>query len=117
MDDPRGGAWWEVEDVVAHTGSGAGSRYLVRYKGFPAAFDECKSKRDATVSDALVKSYRSLLGDGDVLGRLIRADRVRAGRLARHGATRRRRPFARILLMYLREYHHYYGERETSLVY
>lgn len=57
--DPRGGTWWEVEDVVAHVGTGSRRRYLVRYKGFSAAFDEWK--RTCNVSDVLVRDYEELL--------------------------------------------------------
>jgi hypothetical protein len=60
MDDPRGGSWWEVEDVVSHHGRrGKGRRYLVRYLGFPASFDEWKSTAD--VSQFLVDAYEELL--------------------------------------------------------
>lgn len=57
--DPRGGSWWEVEDVAA-TRVRLGKRwYLVRYKGFSEAFDEWKSEAD--VSQVLVDSYHELL--------------------------------------------------------
>ena len=59
MSSPRGGTWWEVEDVVAHVGTGSRRRYLVRYKGFSAAFDEWK--RTCDVSDVLVRDYEELL--------------------------------------------------------
>ncbi len=59
-DDPRGGTWWEVEDVVASRVTKAGAvKYLVRYKGFSAAFDEWKGSKD--VSEALVKDYQELV--------------------------------------------------------
>ena len=62
MDDPRGGSWWEVEDVVAHVGrSRKDRRYLVRYLGFPASFDEWKGPSD--VSKVLVESYEALLNE------------------------------------------------------
>ena len=35
MDDPRGGSWWEVEDVVAHMGPLSRRRYLVRISASP----------------------------------------------------------------------------------
>ena len=60
MEDPRGGAWWEVEDVVAareHKGSGR-RRFLVRFKGFGPEFDEWKSEAD--VSEKLVQAYDDL---------------------------------------------------------
>lgn len=57
--DPRGGTWWEVEDVVAHVGSKGRRRYLVRYKGFSATFDEWK--RTCDVSEELVQDYEELL--------------------------------------------------------
>ena len=57
--DPRGGTWWEVEDVVAHVGYKGLRRYLVRYKGFSAAFDEWK--RTCDVSEELVRDYEELL--------------------------------------------------------
>lgn len=43
-DDPRGGTWLEVEDVAASKVTKAGSvKFLVRYRGLLAAFDEWKS--------------------------------------------------------------------------
>ena len=52
--DPRGGTWWEVEDVVAsHRGPKNRRRFLVRYKGFGPAYDEWKTERD--VSPQLIK--------------------------------------------------------------
>ena len=62
--DPRGGTWWEVEDVVATrvTRRGRGRRrtqYLVRYKGFSEAYDEWKDEKD--VSTVLVQHYSDLL--------------------------------------------------------
>lgn len=95
MDDPRGGSWWEVEDVVAHTGRWRkGRRYLVRYLGFPASFDEWKAPAD--VSQALVDSYEELLreaaeaaDDEHVTGRDKRVRRSVEGRMAatRFGRT------------------------------
>jgi hypothetical protein len=68
--DPRGGTWWEVEDVVAHRrrkGRGKGRRlFLVRYKGFGPSFDEWKREED--VSERLVREYDELCrlaGGGD----------------------------------------------------
>ena len=50
MVDPRGGTWWEVEDVVAsHHGPGR-RMFLVRYKGFGPAYDEWKAERDSGAS-------------------------------------------------------------------
>ena len=60
--DPRGGTWWEVEDVVSHQACPRGGRpkkYLVRYKGFDASFDEWKAPRD--VSQVLIDGYQELL--------------------------------------------------------
>ena len=57
--DPRGGTWWEVEDVVACKKVKGKTRYLVLYKGFSEAYDEWKAERD--VSKVLVQSYRELL--------------------------------------------------------
>ena len=59
MDDPRGGTWWQVEDVVPHVGKPKNQRYLVLYMGFPASFDEWKST--AGVSQVFVDSYEALL--------------------------------------------------------
>jgi len=57
--DPRGGTWWEVEDVVAsHRGPKNRRRFLVRYKGFGPAYDEWKAERD--VSPQLIKEYDEL---------------------------------------------------------
>jgi hypothetical protein len=57
--DPRGGTWWEVEDVVAsHRGPKNNRRFLVRYKGFGPAYDEWKSEHD--VSPQLIKEYDEL---------------------------------------------------------
>ena len=84
--DPRGGTWWEVEDVVAHVGTGSRRRYLVRYKGFSAAFDEWK--RTSDVSDVLVRDYEELLerarpsDDPPVVEAKSRATR-RSGRVRR----------------------------------
>ena len=59
MVDPRGGAWWEVEDVVAsHRGPKGNRRFLVRYKGFGPAYDEWKAEHD--VSPQLIKEYDEL---------------------------------------------------------
>ena len=44
---------------MAHVGTGSRRRYLVRYKGFSAAFDEWK--RTCDVSDVLVRDYEELL--------------------------------------------------------
>jgi hypothetical protein len=67
--DPRGGTRWEVEDVVSHqpcSRIGQPKKYLVRYKGFPASFDEWKSPKDVT--RVLIDEYKALLdralGDG-----------------------------------------------------
>ena len=63
--DPRGGTWWEVEDVVTTRHGGKtknGKRqlqYLVRYKGFTEAYDEWKAERD--VSEALIRGYKALV--------------------------------------------------------
>ena len=60
--DPRGGTWWEVEDVVSHQPcprGGRPKRYLVRYKGFDSSFDEWKGPRD--VSQVLIDEYQELL--------------------------------------------------------
>jgi len=60
--DPRGGTWWEVEDVVSHQPcprGGRPKRYLVRYKGFDSSFDEWKGPRD--VSQVLIDEYQGLL--------------------------------------------------------
>ena len=57
--DPRGGTWWEVEDVVAsHRGPKKNRRFLVRYKGFGPAYDEWKAEHD--VSPQLIKEYDEL---------------------------------------------------------
>ena len=57
--DPRGGTWWEVEDVMAHRHQRHGRRFfLVRYKGFGPSFDEWKREED--VSEQLVKEYDEL---------------------------------------------------------
>ena len=57
--DPRGGAWWEVEDVVAHRYRLNGRRhFLVRYKGFGPSFDEWKREED--VSEQLIREYDEL---------------------------------------------------------
>ena len=56
--DPRGGTWWEVEDVVASHRRGGVRRFLVRYKGFGPAYDEWKSERD--VSPRLIEEYDEL---------------------------------------------------------
>ena len=67
--DPRGGTWWEVEDVVSHEMGKRGarpSRYLVRYKGFDASFDEWKLPDD--VSQVLVDEYQALLEQAMVDG-------------------------------------------------
>ena len=71
MEDPRGGSWWEVEDVVATRPARNGARrFLVRYKGFGPAFDEWKEEAD--VSEVLVQAYDELCRraggeDGEVL--------------------------------------------------
>ena len=61
--DPRGGTWWEVDDVVAtrvnRKGRHRRTQYLVRYKGFSEAYDEWKDERD--VSAVLVQQYQDLL--------------------------------------------------------
>ena len=86
MEDPRGGAWWEVEDVVAareHKGSGR-RRFLVRFKGFGPEFDEWKSEAD--VSEKLVQAYDDLCQrarGGDAGGAEMpprRSGRARGGR-------------------------------------
>ena len=57
--DPRGGTWWEVEDVMAHRLQRQGRRsFLVRYKGFGPSFNEWKREKD--VSEHLVKEYNEL---------------------------------------------------------
>jgi transposase InsO family protein len=56
--DPRGGTWWEVEDVVAHRRTHGQRRFLVRYKGFGPSFDEWKREED--VSEHLIKGYDEL---------------------------------------------------------
>ena len=56
--DPRGGTWWEVEDVVAHRWCKGQRKFLVRYKGFGPSFDEWKQEED--VSEQLVKDYDEL---------------------------------------------------------
>ena len=60
VEDPRGGTWWEVEDVVAHRGRRGkpGRRFLVRYKGFGPSYDEWKTEKD--VSAKLVEEYDEL---------------------------------------------------------
>ena len=59
LEDPRGGSWWEVEDVVATRPARNGARrFLVRYKGFGPAFDEWKEEAD--VSEVLVQAYDEL---------------------------------------------------------
>ena len=65
IEDPRGGTWWEVEDVVSHLDRKNGRRFLVRYKGFGPSYDEWKSEKD--VSERLVREY-------DELCRLARTD-------------------------------------------
>ena len=66
-EDPRGGTWREVEDVVAHVGCSKGRcRYLIRYKGFSTAFDEWKKTCD--VSEELVRDYEKLLGGACLAG-------------------------------------------------
>ena len=62
--DPRGGTWWEVDDVVAArvTRRRRGrprTEYLVRYKGFSEAYDEWKDEKDVSV--VLVQHYNDLL--------------------------------------------------------
>ena len=62
--DPRGGTWWEVEDVVAtRNGKTRNGRrqlqYLVRYKGFSEAYDEWKAEKD--VSQTLIQGYKALV--------------------------------------------------------
>ena len=65
--DPRGGTWWEVEDVMAHRQHRRGRRlFLVRYKGFGPSFDEWKREED--VSEQLIREYEELCrlaGDQD----------------------------------------------------
>jgi hypothetical protein len=57
--DPRGGTWWEVEDVMAHRQQRYGRRFfLVRYKGFGPSFDEWKREED--VSEQLIREYDEL---------------------------------------------------------
>ena len=56
--DPRGGTWWEVEDVVAHQRRCGRRRFLVQYKGFSPAYDEWKSEQD--VSPQLIEEYDEL---------------------------------------------------------
>ena len=56
--DPRGGTWWEVEDVMAHQQRRNQRVFLVRYKGFGPSFDEWKREED--VSEQLVKEYDEL---------------------------------------------------------
>jgi hypothetical protein len=60
VEDPRGGTWWEVEDVVAHRGRRGkpGRRFLVRYKGFGPSYDEWKTEKD--VSAKLIEEYDEL---------------------------------------------------------
>ena len=58
-EDPRGGSWWEVEDVVASRIVHKKRQYLVRYKGFSEAYDEWKGAKDVSV--ALVREYLDLL--------------------------------------------------------
>ena len=57
--DPRRMAWWEIEDVVANKGPGKHRRYLVRYKGLSAAFDEWRKPED--VPRELIQQYHDLL--------------------------------------------------------
>jgi len=81
--DPRGGAWWEVEDVVSHQACPRGGRpkkYLVRYKGFDASFDEWKAPRD--VSQVLIDGYQELLTQA------LKAGVVAEGSPAKTGAKR-----------------------------
>ena len=56
--DPRGGTWWEVEDVMAHRQRRDRRIFLVRYKGFGPSFDEWKREED--VSEQLIKEYDEL---------------------------------------------------------
>ncbi len=56
--DPRGGTWWEVDDVVAHRWRKGQHKFLVRYKGFGPSFDEWKREED--VSEQLIKGYDEL---------------------------------------------------------
>jgi hypothetical protein len=56
--DPRGGTWWEVEDVMAHRQRSSQRVFLVRYKGFGPSFDEWKREED--VSEQLIKEYDEL---------------------------------------------------------
>lgn len=81
--DPRGGAWWEVEDVVSHQACPRGGRpkkYLVRYKGFDASFDEWKAPRD--VSQVLIDGYQELLTQA------LKAGVIAEGSPAKTGAKR-----------------------------
>ncbi len=56
--DPRGGTWWEVEDVMAHRQRHSRRLFLVRYKGFGPSFDEWKREED--VSEQLIREYNEL---------------------------------------------------------
>jgi hypothetical protein len=56
--DPRGGTWWEVEDVMAHRQGRYQRSFLVRYKGFGPSFDEWKREED--VSEHLIREYDEL---------------------------------------------------------
>ncbi len=84
MEDPRGGSWWEVEDVVAAKAAARSGRrrFLVRYKGFGPEFDEWKDEADVSVR--LVEAYDELCqrtGNGNAGGAEMpprRGDRVRA---------------------------------------
>ena len=49
--DPRGGTWWEVEDVVACKVTRKKTQYLVRYKGFSEAYDECLNRLPREIRD------------------------------------------------------------------
>ena len=82
--DPRGGTWWEVEDVVSHQACPRGGRpkkYLVRYQGFDASFDEWKAPRD--VSQVLIDRYQELLTQALKAGVITKSSPAKDGSEAR----------------------------------
>ena len=99
--DPRGGTWWEVEDVVSHQACPRGGRpkkYLVRYKGFDASFDEWKAPRD--VSQVLIDGYQELLTQALKAGVITESSPARRERRASQRRRRwdDRRPLRRVVV-------------------